>query len=132
VHIYQPSDERRAIFSREEQSHVQVVCVAKQGFDAYVASANAFTKGFQTIATETADYTKKSFEDTVALTEKVIASKSLEKAMELQQAHVTKAYEGFMAQANKINQIYMDAAKDAYKPFEAQIEKVMPKAAVSK
>jgi len=52
--------------------------------------------------------------------------------MELQQAHVTKAYEGFMAQANKINQIYMDAAKDAYKPFEAQIEKVMPKAAVSK
>jgi len=106
--------------------------VAKQGFDAYVASANAFTKGFQTIATETADFTKKSFEDSVALTEKVIASKSLEKAMELQQAHATKAYEGFMAQANKINQIYMEAAKDAYKPFEAQMEKVMPKAAVSK
>lgn len=102
---------------------------AKTGFDAYVASANAMTKGFQTIATEAADYSKKSFEDTVALTEKVIASKSLEKAMELQQAHMTKAYEGFMAQANKMNQIYMDAAKDAYKPFEAQIEKVMPKAA---
>ena len=42
---------------------------------------------------------------------------------------MTKAYEGLMAQANKVNQIYMDAAKDAYKPFEAQIEKVMPKAA---
>lgn len=103
--------------------------VAKQGFDAYVASANAFTKGFQAIATETADFTKKSFEDNVALAEKVFASKSIEKAVELQQAHVTKAYEGFMAQANKVNQIYMDAAKDAYKPFEAQIEKVMPKAA---
>ena len=103
--------------------------VAKQGFDAYVASANAFTKGFQAIATEAADYTKKSFEDSVALTEKVMASKSIEKAFELQQAHATKAYEGFMAQANKMNQLYMDAAKDAFKPFEAQIEKVMPKAA---
>ena len=102
---------------------------AKQGFDAYVASANAFTKGFQTIATEAADFAKKSMEDNVALTEKVMASKSIEKAVELQQSHMTKAYEGYMAQFNKMNQIYMDAAKDPFKPLEAQIEKVMPKAA---
>jgi hypothetical protein len=33
-----------------------------------------------------------------------------------------------MAQANKMNQIFMDAAKDAYKPFESQVEKFAPKA----
>lgn len=102
---------------------------AKQGFDAYVASANAAAKGFQTIATESAEFAKKAFEENVATTEKVVASKSFEKAIELQQAHATKAYEGMMAQANKLNQIYMDAAKDAYKPFESQIEKFTPKAA---
>lgn len=101
---------------------------SKQGFEAYIASANAFTKGFQSLATEAAEFTKKSFEDSVALTEKVAASKSVEKAVELQQAHVTKSYEGFMAQATKMNQFYMDAAKDAYKPLEAEIEKFAPKA----
>lgn len=101
----------------------------KQGFDAYIASANAFNKGFQALATEAAEFTKKSFEDSVALTEKVVAAKSIEKAVELQQAHVTKSYEGFMAQATKMNQFYMDAAKDAYKPIEAEIEKFAPKAA---
>ena len=101
---------------------------SKQGFDAYISSANAFNKGFQTLAAEAAELTKKSFEDSVALTEKVVASKSVEKAVELQQAHVTKSYEDFMAQANKFGQFYMEAAKEAYKPFEAQVEKFTPKA----
>jgi hypothetical protein len=103
--------------------------VAKDGFDAYVASANTFTKGFQTLATDAAEFTKKSFEDSVAVTEKVVASKSIEKAVELQQAHATKTIEGWMAQANKFGQFYMEAAKDAYKPFEKQVEKFAPKAA---
>ena len=106
----------------------EMQAAGKQNFEAYVASANAFNKGFQTLATEAAEYTKKSFEDTVALTEKVVASKSVEKAVELQQAHVTKSYEDFMAQANKFGQFYMETAKEAYKPFEAQVEKFAPKA----
>jgi phasin family protein len=106
----------------------EMQATSKQGFDAYVASANAFTKGFQTLATEAAEFTKKSVEDTVALTEKIVASKSVEKALELQQAHATKSFEGMMAQANKFGQFYMDAAKDAYKPLEAQMEKFTPKA----
>ncbi len=110
------------------KSFEEMQAAGKQGFDAYIASANAFNKGFQALATEAAEFTKKSFEDSVALTEKVVAAKSIEKAVELQQAHVTKSYEGFMAQATKMNQFYMDAAKDAYKPLEAEIEKFAPKA----
>ncbi len=106
----------------------EMQAASKQGFDAYVSSANTFTKGFQSLATEAAEFTKKSFEDSVALTEKVAASKSVEKAMELQQAHAAKSFEGMMAQANKFSQFYMDAAKEVYKPFEAQIEKMTPKA----
>ena len=110
------------------KSFEDMQAAGKQGFDAYISSANAFNKGFQTLATEAVEYTKKSFEDTVALTEKVVASKSIEKAFELQQAHATKSYEDFMAQANKVGQFYLDTAKEAYKPFEAQVEKFTPKA----
>jgi hypothetical protein len=110
------------------KSFEDMQAAGKQGFDAYVSSATAFNKGFQTLATEAAEFTKKSFEDTVALTEKVVASKSIEKAVELQQAHATKSYEDFMAQANKVGQFYMETAKEAYKPFEDQVEKFAPKA----
>ena len=109
------------------KSFEDMQAAGKQGFDAYISSANAFNKGFQSLATEAAEFTKKSFEDTVALTEKVVASKSIEKAVELQQAHATKSYEDFMAQANKVGQFYMETAKEAYKPFEAQVEKFAPK-----
>lgn len=111
------------------KSFEEMQAASKQNFDAYIANANSFTKKFQEMATEAADFTKKSFEDSVALTEKVVASKSVEKALELQQAHATKSFEGFMAQANKFGQFYMDAAKEAYKPVEAQMEKFTPKAA---
>lgn len=109
------------------KSFEDMQAAGKQGFDAYISSANAFNKGFQTLATEAAEFTKKSFEDTVALTEKVVASKSIEKAVELQQAHATKSYEDFMSQANKFGQFYMETAKEAYKPFEAEVEKFAPK-----
>ena len=58
----------------------------KQQFDASVASATAFTKGMQNIATEVAEYSKKSFEDSAAVVEKAAAAKSLDKAFEIQSA----------------------------------------------
>ena len=50
----------------------------KQGFEAYVASATAWTKGMQSIATEVADYSRKSFEEGSAMVEKAVAAKSFD------------------------------------------------------
>jgi hypothetical protein len=33
------------------------------------------------------------------------------------------AYEGFVAKANKIGELYADLAKEAYKPFESMLAK---------
>ncbi|MFM8746190.1 MAG: phasin family protein, partial [Aestuariivirga sp.] len=38
----------------------------KDGFEAYVASSSALTKGFQAIAQEAAEYSRKSFEKSTA------------------------------------------------------------------
>ena len=91
----------------------------KDGMEAYVASANALTKGFQTIAQEAADYSRKAFEKGSAAVEKATAAKSFDKAIEVQTAFAKESYEAFVAQMTKMNELYVATAKEVYKPFES-------------
>jgi len=95
----------------------------KDSMDVAMASLGAWTKNAQAIATEFADYSKKSFEDSAAAWEKLLASKSLEKAMEVQSEYIKCSYEDFVAQSTKISELYADIAKEAYKPFEGVLAK---------
>ena len=96
---------------------------SKETLDTLLKSYAALTKAFQAIATEAADYSKKAFEDSVAHVEKISTVKSVEAAFELQTNYVKSAYEGYIAEATKIGEMYADLAKDAYKPYEAPVAK---------
>jgi phasin family protein len=93
-----------------------------------MASLGAWTKNAQAIASEVADYSKRSFEDSTAAWEKLMGAKSLEKAVEVQSQYLKSSYEDFVAQSTKLGELYVDLAKEAYKPFEG----VLTKAAVLK
>ena len=94
----------------------------KDGVEAYVASASALTKGFQTIAQEAVEFSRKSFEKGTQAIEMATAAKSFDKAIEVQQAFAKEAYEAFVAQMTKFNELYVAAAKEAYKPFESSLQ----------
>ena len=85
------------------------------------------SKASQAIAAEVADYSKKSFEDGTEVIEKLFGAKSLDKAIEIQTDYAKTAYEGFVAQATKIGELYADLAKETYKPFEGYIAKAAPR-----
>ena len=95
----------------------------KGSMDVALNSFGAWSKNAQAIASEVADYSKKSFEDTVAAWEKLIGAKSLEKAMEAQSEYLKSSYEDFIAQSTKLGELYVDLAKEAYKPFEGVLAK---------
>ncbi|MCP8893496.1 phasin family protein [Shinella daejeonensis] len=95
----------------------------KEAVDTFVKSCAAASKGMQSIAAETADYSKRSFEEGLAHVEKLSTVKSVEAAFELQSDYAKSAYEGFVAQATRIGEIYADLAKEAYKPYEAPVAK---------
>lgn len=97
--------------------------VGKQNLDTTMKSLGAASKGFQAIAAEVADYSKKSFEDGTQALEKLLSAKSLEKAIEVHQAYLKDTYEGFVAKATKLGELYTDMAKEAYKPFETIVAK---------
>jgi hypothetical protein len=96
----------------------------KDNLDIAMKSFGAVSKGLQTIAVEVADYSKKSFEDGSAAFEKLIGAKSLERAIEIQSDYAKSAYEGFVAGATRIGELYADIAKETYKPFEVAVGKV--------
>ncbi|MGI9384706.1 MAG: phasin family protein [Methyloligellaceae bacterium] len=97
--------------------------LGKDNLDATVKSFGEVNKGFQAIATEWTDYTKKAFEEGTATFEKLVGAKSLEQAMEIQTTYAKKAYDDYVGEVTKISEMYADLAKGAYKPVEAAISK---------
>ncbi len=103
--------------------------LGKDQMEAASAAAAAFTKGLQSIATETTDYSKKSFEKTRLLAEKLVAVKKVDEAIALQTDYVKSSYEDFMAEATKIGELYTALAKEVFKPVEAAVKAAAPAAA---
>lgn len=100
--------------------------LGKEQFDAVTAAAAAVTKGWQSIAAETTDYSKKSFEKSRVLAEKLIAVKKIDEAFQLQSDFAKSAYEDFVAEATKIGELYSSMAKEAFKPVEIAAKAYTP------
>jgi hypothetical protein len=77
-----------------------------------------WNKNWQAIASEMTDYTKRSFEEGTATLEKLMTSKSVEQAVEIQTSYAKRAYDDYMQQVTKIGGMYANMAKEAYKPVE--------------
>jgi hypothetical protein len=95
----------------------------KEQFDAAAAATSSFAKTLQAIATETADYSKKSFENGSAFLEKLLGAKSYDTAIQLQSEYWKTSYAGFVAQATRLGELYSNLAKEAFKPIESVIAK---------
>jgi phasin family protein len=95
----------------------------KEQYETAVATATSLQNGLQALATAYGDYTKKSYEDTKSLVEKLSGVKSLETVIEAQSEYAKNAYETFVADSQKIAGLYSDLAKQAYKPVESLITK---------
>lgn len=95
----------------------------QENFDAAVKSLGEVNKGVQAIAGEVTDYTKKAIEDGTAAFEKLIGVKSVEQAIEIQTEYAKKAYDDYVSQVTKLGEMYVDLAKEVYKPVETAFAK---------
>jgi hypothetical protein len=81
-----------------------------------------WNKNWQAIAAEMSDYTKRSFEESTSTLEKLMSSKSVEQAVEIQTGFAKRAYDDYMQQMSKIGGMYASMAKEAYKPVEKLLQ----------
>jgi phasin family protein len=98
----------------------------KVNMDATMKSFDAVTKGTQAIATEIADYSRRSLEDGLRAAEKLIGAKSPDKAFEVQSEYAKAAYESYVSEVTKLGELYSDLAKEAFKPYESLAARVPP------
>ncbi|MFZ0557931.1 MAG: phasin family protein [Methylovirgula sp.] len=96
----------------------------KEQLETAGATAASMAKGLQTIAAETTDYSKKTFETNSAYAEKLLRAKSLDDALQTQSEYAKSAYENFVTQSAKIGDLYVHLAKEAFKPVERIVAKV--------
>lgn len=101
----------------------QVQKAGKDQMEQFSSSAASVARGFQAIATETTDYSKRSLESTSSYIEKLFGARSVDTAIQVQTEFAKAAMESFVAQATKVGEIYRDMAKEAFRPVESAMDK---------
>ena len=107
-----------------DASTIGAVALADAPSIGAVAPADNFPVSIQTIANAYGDYTKKSLQDTRSLVEKLMGVRSLDKVIEIQTEFARQAYETFVAESQKICELYSELAKQIFKPVEGFVAKV--------
>ena len=88
-----------------------------------VTPADRFPVSIQTIANAYSDYTRKSLEETTSFVEKLTGVRSLDKAIEIQAEFAKQAYGTFVAESQRICELYSELAKQIFKPFAGLLAK---------
>jgi len=96
--------------------------LGQSNVDSAMRMFGEWNKNWQAIAAEMSDYTKRSFEESTATLEKLMSSKSVEQAVEIQTSYAKRAYDDYMQQMSKIGGMYANLAKEAYKPVEKMLQ----------
>jgi len=92
--------------------------LGKDNMDVAVKTLGTVSKGAQTFALETADFAKRSFEQSTATFEKLAGAKTFDRAIEIQTDYVKGAFEAFMAQSTKMGELFANVARETLRPYE--------------
>ena len=99
-----------------------VTAFGQLNVDALTKSSEPATKAAEGINEEITSYTKKSFEDGVAAVQDLASAKTAVELFEKQSAFAQAAFDGFVAQATKMNEIFTATAKEVTAPIGERFE----------
>lgn len=88
--------------------------------EALVASSKIVAKAAEDINAEMMAWSKKNAEDAMAASKEMAQSRSVSEFFEKNTAFAKSSFEGFVAQATRMNEMYSAAAKEALTPVNAR------------
>jgi len=104
--------ERTQRMGREYQS------AAKSGFEAASRSFTEANRGFQALASEMTDFSKRRFEDVFRAWEQLLRARSFPDVIEVQTQYAQRAYDAYTSEMSKLGEIYLATTRSASKPVE--------------
>jgi phasin family protein len=108
-------------FEKLSKGFEGLTAFSQENVDAIVKSSEIAAKAAEGIGTELSAYSKKAFEDGVAAAQDLASAKTMTELFEKQTSYAQSAFEGFVSQATKMNEIYVAAAKDITAPLGARV-----------
>jgi phasin family protein len=109
-------------FEKAVKGYDQLLGYGKDTVEAYVKSANAAGKGAETLHNEIYAYSKQSIEDSIKAAKAVFASKSPQEAFELQTDFAKTAFETYVSEVTKLNEIVVASTKQAFEPIQGRYQ----------
>lgn len=105
----------------------QFTTFGKGNVEAYMQAATVMAKTVERVNGEVFNFSKQQVEDGVAAFKAVSGAKSFHEAWELQTDFAKSALDAYVAQATKLNDLWMDAAKQAAEPFSSRFSQMTEK-----
>jgi hypothetical protein len=92
--------------------------LAQGGFEAASRSVGEINKGFQAIAAEMTDFSKRRFEDVFHAWEQLLRARSFGDVVEVQTRYAQRAYDAYMSEMSKLGEMHLGTARSASKSVE--------------
>jgi phasin family protein len=108
-------------FEKLTKSLESLTAMGQENIDAFAKSSEIAAKAVEGIGSEISAFTKKSFEDSVAAAQDLASAKTMTELFEKQTAFAQSAFEGWVGQTTKMNEIFVAAAKDVTAPLGERV-----------
>jgi hypothetical protein len=91
---------------------------AESGFEAASRSIGEVNKGFQAIAAEMTEFSKRRWQDVLQAWEQLLRARHFGDVVEVQTRYAQRAYDAYMSEMSKLGEMYLGTARNASKPVE--------------
>ena len=116
------ADALKAGFDKAIAGYDSVVGYSKDTAEAVIKSATVAGKGAETLHNEIYAYTKQSMENSIAAGKAILGAKSVHEAIEVQTNFAKSAFENYVAELTKFNQLFSATAKDSFAPLQGRAQ----------
>jgi phasin family protein len=105
---------------RMSKGFEDVTQFSQDNVEAMVASGKVMAKVAEEMNAEVIAFSKKSYEDSMAAAKEIAAARSVSEFFEKKTSFAKTSFESFVAEATKLNEMYSQAAKEAFAPINAR------------
>ncbi|MEQ1617226.1 MAG: TIGR01841 family phasin [Terricaulis sp.] len=102
----------------------EVSAFGKGNVEAWLASAAAAQKGFETLSARSVAFSKQAIENHVSVTKALMTSKSVQEFVEKQNAYAKTSVEAYVAELSTFTELASGLAKETLQPINERVNAV--------
>jgi len=103
----------------------QVSDFNRENVEAVIVSSNIVAKGFEVVGKEVAAYAQKAAEANMAAAKKLSSAKNPQELMDMQAEWAKTAFDGFVAESTKLQDLSVKVSNQASQPISERINKAV-------